>query len=51
MVLSDRSRGHIQEGASFLKWVLYACSIGLVVGAVAVAFHYGIDLATELRAW
>lgn len=32
-----------------MKWVLYACSIGLVVGAVAVAFHYGIDWATELR--
>lgn len=32
-----------------MKWVLYACSIGLMVGAVAVAFHYGIDWATELR--
>ena len=49
MNLSERSRGHLQEGTSFLKWVLYACNIGILVGAVAVAFHYGIDLVTELR--
>ena len=49
MNLSGRSRGHFQEGISFLKWVLYACNIGILVGAVAVAFHYGIDLVTELR--
>ena len=39
----------VQEGLIFLKWVLYACSIGLLVGAVAIAFHYGIDWAAELR--
>ena len=49
MNLSERSQGHLQEGTSFLKWVLYACNIGILVGAVAVAFHYGIDLVTELR--
>lgn len=47
--LSERSKVHIQEGISFVKWVLYACAIGLVVGAVAVAFHYGISWATALR--
>jgi len=40
---------HIREGLVFLKWVLYAGFIGVVVGSVAVAFHHGIDWATELR--
>ena len=43
---SDRVRGHIEEGISFLKWLLYACSIGVLVGVVGVAFYYGIDWAT-----
>ncbi len=46
---SERIQRHVQEGAAFLKWVLYACGIGLLVGAVAVAFHYGIDWASALR--
>ena len=41
--------GHIREGLVFSKWVLYACFIGLLVGAVAVAFHYGIDWGAALR--
>lgn len=40
---------HTWEGLAFLKWVAYACFIGVVVGGVAVAFHHGIDWATELR--
>lgn len=47
--LSPRVREHIQESVIFAKWLLYACNIGLLVGVVAVAFHYGIDWATELR--
>lgn len=46
---SPRIRGHIDEALTFLKWVLYACNIGLIVGAVAVAFHYGIDWAAQFR--
>ena len=46
---SDRVRGHIEEGISFLKWLLYACSIGVLVGVVGVAFYYGIDWAAQLR--
>lgn len=37
------------EALRFLRWILYACVVGLLVGVVAVAFHHGIDLATELR--
>lgn len=33
----------------FLKWLLYSCLIGIVVGGVAISFHYGIDWATQLR--
>ncbi len=47
--LSPRAQEHVQESIIFAKWVLYACNIGLLVGAVAVAFHYGIDWSTELR--
>lgn len=50
MRLSDRTRGHMDEAAAFMKWLLYSCLIGVVVGLVAVAFHLGIDLAAELRA-
>jgi len=47
--MSERIEKHTREGAAFAKWLLYACLIGVVVGLVAVAFHLGIDLATELR--
>ena len=33
----------------FLKWMLFACIIGLIVGAVGILFHYGIHYATQLR--
>ena len=46
---SERWMGHIRELGIFLKWLLYACGIGLLAGAVAAAFHFGIDWATELR--
>lgn len=47
--LSERLRKPIGEGAVFVKWLFYSCLIGLIVGLVAVAFHLGIDLASELR--
>ena len=47
--MSPRVKGHIQEIVTFGKWVLYACAVGVLVGLVAVAFHLGIDWATELR--
>ena len=46
--LSKEGRGCL-EGAAFLKWLLYSCLIGVIVGLVAVAFHFGIDMAAELR--
>ena len=50
MQLSPRVRVHIWDIISFLKWVLYAGNMGIIAGLVAVAFHRGIDIATELRA-
>ena len=46
---SERLHTHLHELAVFVKWLLYACAIGILVGLVAVAFHLGIDLAKGLR--
>jgi len=32
-----------------LRWIVLSCIVGLLVGAVSVAFHYGVEAATELR--
>lgn len=37
------------ETLIFLKWVLFACIIGLVVGGVSVAFYYAFGFVTGLR--
>ena len=44
-----RKREHIKDGLSFITWVIYAGFIGLLVGAVGIVFHHGIDIATHLR--
>ena len=41
----QRKREHIKDGLSFVKWMLYAGAIGLLVGAVGIVFHHGIDIA------
>lgn len=45
----QRKREHIKDAISFVKWVIYAGVIGLLVGAVGILFHHGIDAATHLR--
>ena len=47
--MSERVRGHLQEGIVFLKWALYACAIGVIVGVVGVAFHHALHFVTHLR--
>lgn len=37
------------RGAVFLKWIIFACVIGVVCGGVGTAFHFAIGLATSLR--
>lgn len=39
----------IKSFLTFLKWLLFACIVGIVVGGVGVLFHYGIHYATVLR--
>ena len=47
--LSKPARVSLTNAALFVKWLLYSCLIGVIVGLVAVAFHLGIELAGELR--
>lgn len=35
--------------AAFLKWLLFACLIGGIMGVVGSGFHYAIDWGTSLR--
>ena len=48
--LTEDALRQLRQWWIFLKWIVYACLAGLAVGLVAVAFHYGIDMATDLRA-
>ena len=45
----QRQREYLKDALAFLKWVIYACFIGILVGAVGIVFHHGIDMATHLR--
>ena len=37
------------NAAAFLKWLLFACLIGGIMGVVGSGFHYAIDWGTGLR--
>lgn len=37
------------NAAAFVKWILFACLIGGVMGVVGSGFHYAIDWGTNLR--
>lgn len=47
--IEARGTGHVRELGLFLKWSLFAGSVGLLVGGVATAFYYGIAWAAQLR--
>lgn len=50
--MSELKQNFCIRGAQFLgfvRWLLLSCGTGLLVGLVAVAFHHGISLATQLR--
>ena len=51
MMTLDRNqiRKVLLEGLRFCEWILYSGATGLLVGAVAAAFHLGIDWGSELR--
>lgn len=50
MEVSERVRSHVREVVVFLKWLVFACVVGVVIGGVGVVFHHGIEWAAELRA-
>ena len=39
----------LQNAWTFLRWLFFACIIGVVVGAVGVGFHHAISLVTDWR--
>ena len=47
---SLRRREYVRDARSFIKWIVYAGFIGILVGAVGIVFHHGIDEATHIRA-
>jgi len=48
--LSERVKNPVWQLWLLVKWTLYSCGVGMIVGIVAVAFHYGIAYSTQLRA-
>lgn len=47
--LNQTVRSGADQLATFARWLLLSCGAGALIGLVAVAFHYGIHIATHLR--
>lgn len=45
----EKLQKSLLEPVAFVKWLLFACIIGLVCGGVGAAFHFAIEAVTELR--
>ena len=39
----------LQQSKAFIKWFVFSCIIGVVVGVAGAAFHYSIGYVTEMR--
>lgn len=48
-ISKDRILKYSFEPLAFLKWLLFACVIGVVVGLVSISFYYAFDFVTDLR--
>ena len=48
--LRGRLPNWVGQPVIFVKWLVFACLIGLVCGGVGTLFHFAIDAAAELRA-
>lgn len=51
-VLQQLKKGMLavwKDFGTFVKWVLFSCLIGVVVGGVGILFHYAIEFVTGLR--
>lgn len=47
--LSERMRAQLAEWLAFVKWLLYSCLTGIIVGLVVAAFAVGVEIAVGLR--
>lgn len=47
--LTSRLRTGADQLGGFARWLILSCGAGVLIGLVAVAFHYGIHIATQLR--
>lgn len=47
--LSERMREQLSDWLAFVKWLLYSCLTGVIVGLVVSAFSIGINIAVGLR--
>ena len=47
--LRDRLPNWAGQPMIFVKWLIFACLIGLICGCVGTLFHFAIDAAAELR--
>jgi len=48
-ISADKLKKLLGEPLIFLKWVAFACIIGVVVGFVSIGFYYAFSLVTRLR--
>ena len=47
--LPERIREQLAEWLVFVKWLLYSCLTGIIVGLVVAALYMGVDAVTKLR--
>lgn len=47
--IKEKLHANLLDYKVFLKWILFACLIGLLVGGIGTLFHYSIGWATVLR--
>lgn len=49
----EKIKAHMSGGEGefliFIKWVLISCIVGTIVGGVGIAFHWLLEVATEVR--
>ena len=47
--LKPRLHAVFESLANFAHWSVLSCGAGVLIGLLAIAFHYGIQIATQMR--
>ena len=47
--IKEKLHANLLDYKVFLKWILFACLIGLLVGGIGTLFHYSIGWARSSR--